>query len=232
MGAIAWAVNSVRTRGLAQTAKVATSAIADLSFDLKYGTDTTRWVRVDDLGEVGENKIHSVHYQATKARPLRHLLHSLDLPKDQVFVDFGSGKGRALMIAAECGFQKVVGVEFSPALCDQARKNMKIFRTKRNVSTEIEIVRADVAHYQIQPDQSVFFMYNPFGDAVMEHVVINLRRSLEQAPRPVWLIYNTPLCHGVIEKSGLFRNRLNREIGGTSFVVYLKMLMTSLTLAA
>lgn len=230
MGAIAWAVNSVRTRGLARTATVATSAIADFSFDWRYGTDTNRWVKVDDLGEVGENKVHSVRYQATKARPLRQLLNSLDLPREKAFVDFGSGKGRALMIAAECGFQRVVGVEFSPALCEQARQNMEIFRRKSNVTTQFEVVRSDVTHYEIQPDQSVFFMYNPFGDAVMEQVVANLRRSLEVTPRPIWLIYNNPICHGVIEKAGLFKTRLMREIGGTSFIVYLKMLLSSLVL--
>lgn len=73
-------------------------------------------------------------------------------------------------------------------------------------------------------------MYNPFGDAVMEQVVANLRRSLEATPRPIWLIYNNPICHGVIEKTGLFKTRLMREIGGTSFIVYLKMLLSSLVL--
>jgi len=220
MGAISWAFNSVRQKGLVRTAKVATSVIADLSFDWRYGTETTRWVLEDDLGAVGENRIHSVRYQPTKARPLRNLLNSLNLPRDRVFVDLGSGKGRVLLIAAQCGFQRIVGVEFSPELCESTRQNVEIFRRKCGLTARIDIVMSDVTRYRIQPEQSIFFMYNPFDAVVMEQVVANLRRSLELAPRPVWLIYNTPLCQHIIEKAGMFTNRLFREIGGTSFIVY------------
>ncbi|HKS37428.1 MAG TPA: hypothetical protein VJW76_09580, partial [Verrucomicrobiae bacterium] len=159
MGAFAWALNSVREKGLVQTAKVATSVIADLSFDWRYGTDTTRWVLPDELGAVGENKVHSVRYQPTKARPLRHLLNSFNLPRDRGFVDFGSGKGRVLLIAAQCGFQNIIGVEFSPELCERTRKNVEIFRRRSGLTARIEIVMSDVTHYRIQPDQCTFFMY-------------------------------------------------------------------------
>lgn len=219
MGAIAWALNSVQERGLVQTAKVATSVIADLSFDWRYGTDTTRWVLEDELGAVGENKIHSVRYQPTKARPLRHLLNSLDLPRDRAFVDFGSGKGRVLLIAAQCGFQNIIGVEFSPELCESTRRNVEVFRRRCGVTARIEIVMSDVTRYRIQPDQCIFFMYNPFDGVVMEQVMANLGRSVELAPRQIWLIYNTPICQKVIENAGMFTNRFFREIGGTNFLV-------------
>jgi predicted RNA methylase len=220
MGAISWMFNSVRKKGLVRTAKVATSAIADLSFDWRYGTDTTRWVLEDELGAVGENQIHSVRYQPTKARPLRNLLYMLDLPRERGFVDFGSGKGRVLLIAAQCGFQKIIGVEFSPELCERTRQNVEIFRRSCRVTARIDVVLSDVTQYRIQPDQSIFFMYNPFRGVVMEQVVANLQRSVELAPRPIWLIYNTPLWQQAIEKAGMFTNRFSREIGGTHFLIY------------
>ncbi len=49
MNAIAWALNSVRNRGLAQTMTVAASVVADLAFDWRHGTSTMRWVDVHDL---------------------------------------------------------------------------------------------------------------------------------------------------------------------------------------
>jgi 16S rRNA G966 N2-methylase RsmD len=220
MDAFGWAVRSVRERGLLQTMKVATSVVADLSFDWRYGTDTTRWVKVADLGVVGENQIHGVDYQPSKARPLRKLFNSLDLPREGVFVDFGSGKGRVLLIAVECGFRKLVGVEFSPELCECTRRNMQIFKQHGGLTAHIDIVLSDVANYRIQPDQRVFFMYNPFDEAVMAQVVVNLRRSVELAPRKIWLIYNTPKHHLVIERAGLFCSHVNREFGGTQFRVY------------
>lgn len=43
MGAIAWALNTMREKGLVRTAKVATSVVSDLAFDWRCGTDTTRF---------------------------------------------------------------------------------------------------------------------------------------------------------------------------------------------
>ena len=100
MNAIAWAVNSMRGRGLMQTMKVAANVVVDLSFDWRHGTSTMRWVDADDFGEVGENVVYSEKYAATKARPLWTLLSSLDLPRNGGFVDLGAGKGRVLLIAA------------------------------------------------------------------------------------------------------------------------------------
>jgi hypothetical protein len=218
--ALAWAVNSVRKRGLVQTMKVATSVVADLSFDWRHGTNTMRWVDVDQLDAVGENRVHSTRYQATKARPLWTLLNSLDLPRNMGFVDFGAGKGRVLLIAALSGFQKIVGVEFSPRLCECARRNIEIFKCRSGLPVRIDIHVLDAARYPIQPDQAIFFMYNPFGRVVLAQVLANLRTSVAMVPRQVWLIYNTPRHHDLIENAGLFRTWLDRNIAGTLFRVY------------
>jgi SAM-dependent methyltransferase len=219
-GALAWAFQNVLERGLVRTVKVATSAAADLSFDWRHGTNTMRWVKADNLGSMGENRIHSVHYQASKARPLWTLLNELDLPRNSGFVDFGAGKGRVLLIAALCGFQRIIGVEFSPELCECARRNAEIFQRRNRLSARIEIVLADAAVYPIQPDQQVFFMYNPFDEVVMAQVLANLRRSVEESPRKIWLIYNTPRHHDVIDAAGVFPSCSRRDIGGTEFLVY------------
>ena len=183
MSALSWAIQSVRERGLVPTMKVAASAVADLSFDWRHGTNTMRWVEVSDLGAAGANRRYSVRYQATKARPLWTLLNSLDLPRNGGFVDFGSGKGRVLLMAALYGFSTICGIEFSPDLCECSRRNVEIFKRRSGVTTRIEVLLLDAALYSIQPDQAVFFMYNPFGDAVMTQVLVNLRKSFEAARR-------------------------------------------------
>ena len=220
MGTFAWAIHSVRRRGLVQTMKVAASVVADLSFDWRHGTNTMRWVEVNDLGAAGEHRLESERYQATKARALWTLLNSLELPRESGFVDFGSGKGRVLLIAALYGFRKIVGVEFSPHLCEYSRRNVEIFKRRSRVTARIQVVLLDAAHYPIQPDQHVFFMYNPFGEAVMARVVVNLRRSVETAPRQIWLIYNTPNYQEVIDRTGIFPSCSRQDIGGTEFLVY------------
>ena len=57
-----------------------------------------------------------------------------------------------LLIAAQCGFQKCIGVEISQELCEVARHNAR----QMHLSDQIELVRSDVTEYKIQHDQTVF----------------------------------------------------------------------------
>src|SRR6266404_8398550 len=104
---IKWARKSIHERGLLKTFEIAMSNLVDIEFDLYYGTDTTRRVDMDSLEFESENKAHAVLYQATKTRPLRELMRKLNLPKNGTFVDLGSGKGRALLVAMQLGFEKI-----------------------------------------------------------------------------------------------------------------------------
>lgn len=215
-----WARRSIQRRGFVQTSKVAESVIRDFLFDLIYGTDTRRLVQIEELDTTSENKNHAVPYQATKAKPFLKLLQRLKLPRQSVFVDFGSGKGRTLLIAARYGFQKVVGIEFSPQLCAVARRNAAVFPKAALKHSVVEVIEQDVALHPIDAEMNVFYMFNPFDGIVLSHVLENIRASLAASPRKVWLIYNTPRHDSVIEQSALFPEVSSHEIGGTVFKVY------------
>ena len=73
--------------------------------------------QLEDLGIASENKQRGVRYEPTRARPFRTLLRRLDPPTSSGFVNVGCGKGLVLVIAAEYGFKRVVGIEFSQELC-------------------------------------------------------------------------------------------------------------------
>jgi predicted RNA methylase len=148
------------------------------------------------------------------------LLKGLGLPRESGFLDLGSGKGRALLLAAQHGFRRVVGVEFSPQLCRLARANIATFEKSTPLPSPIEIVEADAARYEIGSDLNVFYLYNPFEPPVLSKVLENLRRSVASAPRRIWLIYNNPRHHELIRQSGLFGGHSCHDIGGTDFNVY------------
>jgi SAM-dependent methyltransferase len=215
-----WAIKSTQEKGLIQTGKVVGTIAMDLWFDWKYRTDTMRWIDRAALDTSSENKLHSTSYQATKARPFLKLLRELRLSKDAVFVDIGSGKGRALLLASQFGFRKVVGLEFSGALCEVARENVRIFSRKVPLGSVIEIHEIDATLYQFQAEDNVLFMYNPFKATVLAEVLRNVGLSLEKNPRKLWLIYNTPEHRKVVEESKLFKTASFYEIGGNHFWVY------------
>jgi SAM-dependent methyltransferase len=214
------ALKSVAREGLPYTIKAVVSTVLDVHFDLRYGTDTLRRVEMNTLNFESEHKIHATWYQPTQAGPLRDILRKLDLPKDGVFVDLGSGKGRVLLIAAQFGFKKVVGVEFSRELCEIACDNVKVFTQRTHITARIDVVESDVAAYPIEPDQEVFFMNNPFEEVVMNGVLANLRSSVTQFPRKIWLIYHNPRCGELVANSELFCACQEIKTSGSKFRVY------------
>lgn len=190
--------------GVRGTMTRVTNKVIDYSFDIRYGTDTSQWVQVADFGVNSPNLEHAGHYCPTRARQLRMLLNDLQLPRDGAFVDIGSGKGRVLLIASTHGFSRLVGVEISPRLCAIARANVDIYQRKIGTDLPIQIVESDAADFALRDDETVFFLYNPFQPVIIETVLQSIGESLRRRPRKVWLIYNNPVNHRVIDDSPIF----------------------------
>ena len=119
-----------RQRGVLSALAILVSYVVDIRYEARHQTDTRSWVRIQDLEIDSTNKDQAVDYQPTQSLPLSKLLKTLDISKDRVFVDLGSGKGKALMIAADYGFTTLRGVEFSSELCRIARQNCKKYRRR------------------------------------------------------------------------------------------------------
>ena len=77
-----------------------------------------------------DNKEHSTFYVPTPIIPFFKLVKKLTLPSNSVFVDYGAGKGRAMILASECGFSKIKGLEFSLSLYELAQQNIQKYNKK------------------------------------------------------------------------------------------------------
>jgi SAM-dependent methyltransferase len=215
-----WAYETTRKRGLLHTAQIARDIVVDFAFDWRYGTDTRRRIYTAQIATESANKIHSGIYQATRAQPLLRLLKTLPLPRDGTFVDIGCGKGRVLLIASECGFDKVLGIEFSGALCDAARRNVQLYARRSPLKSPIEVIEADAANHVFGSREKVLFLYNPFGRTVLQTVLTNVGASLRAHPRKLHVIYHNPVDRAVIEDCGLFGACEEHTVGGSRFLVY------------
>jgi SAM-dependent methyltransferase len=211
---------SLAKRGWRTTFKGMTAALEDRLFDLRYGTDTAARVELDALDIPGDNKVHGVSYTPTHGRAFQRMIESLRLPHDSVLVDLGCGKGKVLLLACRNRFKRIVGVEFSGELCAVARRNLERFRERTTVATPVEIVEQDAADYAISSDENVFFLFNPFDAVVMARVMRNIRASLERRRRDVWIVYNNPVCRGVIQRAGGFVETGVSVHGSSRFGVY------------
>lgn len=216
-----WALRSFRRRGLRSTVGVAYSSLLDLGFDWRYGTETRSVVLRTDMEPELENRDRAVSYQPTKERPFLHLMHRLPLPPGSTFVDVGCGKGRVLLLAAQLSsLARVVGVEFSPKLCAQARGNIQVFRASGKLRAPIEVIQADAAKRVPDPSENVFFLYNPFDAAILRLFLDRLRESLAAHPRQVWILYSVPVHAGVLDVSGVFSRTESYTLGGNHVYVY------------
>lgn len=185
---ITWGYASLRERGLTRTLSSSVSFIDNWWFDLRYGTDTAAVVQTPLLDIPAQVKALAHEYRASKAAPMRKLLEAAELPENKVFLDMGCGKGKALMIAADYGCQKLIGVEYSPTLCERARDNLQA-RLKNRPEVAFEVVQGDAAEYEFRDDENVIYFYNPFAAPIARSVLRSLERSLQRVPRQVWLLY-------------------------------------------
>jgi precorrin-6B methylase 2 len=189
MRVVRQALKDLRRRSPREMMQTARAVIEDRAFDWRYGVDTGGITPLRKLAIDSRHVAHGVHYAPTRVRYFRAVLRTLPIPQDSVFVDLGAGKGRMLLLAAQSGrFRKVVGVEFSAELCRTAERNIRRFQRHGVGWVSFEVVHADAADFEVQPDQNVFFMFNPFDHVVMQQVIQRIGQSLKKAPRPIWLI--------------------------------------------
>jgi len=155
-------------------------------------------------------------YEPTPEDVLEDMFLELDLePKERVFVDLGSGKGRASFYASAYPFKKIIGVEFVPKFHEIAQANLREFSASWRECEDIEFILKDATDYLFPEEPLVLYMFNPFQEKVLAKVIENLEISLKQLPRPVYVLYYMPDYAFVLEESPRFtlvKRSLNWQI--------------------
>jgi predicted RNA methylase len=160
----------------------------DSAFDRQHGTDTRAVfaVRFDDPPSPGQ----VVRSGPTHPPVLLSILRNLGAePRDFTFVDFGSGKGRALLCAAAFPFKQIVGVEWSADLCVIARRNIELFRSRNPSAPEMEVQCLNVLDYEIPPGPVVLYMFHPFGPKLTRQVFEKIGQHALRASETCRVIY-------------------------------------------
>jgi len=174
-------------------------------FDQKHNVDTEGKMDLTYLDIESPNWIFGNSYQAVDTAELREMLEAADVPyEDFTFVDLGSGKGRALLLASERPFRKIIGVEFSQELAEVSRQNIRNYQDRARHCPDIEVIQQVAAHYVLPEERLVLFLYNPFSREVMARVVERACLSWQGHPRDLIVLYNTPDCADLWESTGLF----------------------------
>jgi SAM-dependent methyltransferase len=169
-------------------------------FDRRHRVTTAGIIPRDRLEIGGPSAQHVTHYQAAQPVQVEGLVGGLGIDYERyTFVDFGCGKGKALLLASSFRFARIVGLELSPALAKIAASNVTTFRSRRQRCRQIEVRCIDALDFELPPVPLVCFLYNPFGEAVLAQVIERMGRSLIEHPRDLIVVYLHPEADRVFD---------------------------------
>lgn len=152
----------------------------------------------DELSIEADSKMGGHLYQPSSSVIFEKAMNSLPFNfNDKVFLDIGSGKGRALILAAEAGFSKVIGVEYATELNDMAHANIETVRS-RFPDTIFELDEGDALQYEITEEVDVIYLFNPFDEETIGKLVQRLKPVFNRAKK-VHLVYVHPVHSSVFE---------------------------------
>lgn len=181
-------------------------------FDRKYGTDTGGYLGPEDLVNGRANDALNHGYSAIAPsvfqEACRHWRETLPAVSGRIeaysFVDVGAGKGRALLLAAELPFRKVIGVELSEELARTAQRNAARWSRVTRPKAKIRIVQGDATQFRWPRTPLLVYLYNPFACLLVAQMAENLAAVAASGSGLVDLLYVNPTCTDTLTSQGLF----------------------------
>lgn len=171
-------------------------------FDRRFGLNTEGRFRLSTLDISSPNRIYGVWYQAIAEDVFHEALSTLTINyADFTFIDFGSGKGRALVLASEFPFKGILGLEFARELHTMAEQNIRNYRSLKQKCMDIRSTCADFTTFPIPDEKLVLFLYNPCQGPAMAKLVENIEHSLVAHPRELYILYCNPESRSLFDRS-------------------------------
>ena len=227
-----WWREQARARGSVGAASL---LIRDLFGFVRDSTPARRRSRYGDLDYDWEQRVNTTAgavdwqtrllgvfhspYQPTEPALFREMMAGplIDF-REFTFVDIGSGKGRALLLAAEYPFRKIIGVELIAELHRAAEENIAAWRAQSPArsTASIEAFCMDAREFVFPETPLVLYLFNPLPEPGLRQVVRNLEESWKQVPRQIWIVYHNPLLGNVLAESVTFV----KEAGKSGYSVF------------
>jgi SAM-dependent methyltransferase len=163
-------------------------------FDERFGVDTSGLIY--ELPSGHEHDVYNNGYFGVAPSVFHGVMGAmeerlqLDFERFS-FVDVGSGKGRALLLASGYPFREVLGVELSPELDRIAQDNIARY-TNTRTGPPVTSLQGDATEFHWPSGPLFVYMWNAFTEPVMEQVFQNLENSLVRQPRDLYLVYMHP----------------------------------------
>lgn len=189
------AVTHFRMVGFWRTALYALYCLEDAYRCWRWGIGsamraTRLYVKAEEADLPNEECV--AHQPTTSLHAFRVVMERYIVPRaDDVFLDYGSGAGRVVIMAATYPFRRVIGVEYCGQLVRTATEILEPIRHRLSCAN-IQLVQRDARDYEVPPDVTVMYFYNPFTGQVLRSVCERIRESLRQHPRNLRILCFRP----------------------------------------
>jgi len=121
------------------------------------------------------------------------------------FVDYGAGKGRVMLLAAQHPFTQVGGIEFAEELHDNAVMNIAQFPRSRMKCRNVECVLDDAVNVAPVDGEAVHYFFNPFEPAIFAEVLKGIVASYHARPRRLYVILIDMDAGELMHRTGIFQ---------------------------
>lgn len=181
-------------------------------FDVQHGTDTGDYLLPRELAAGSRHDALNYGYSAIAPSVFRQAVARWrdTLPggarriSGYSFVDIGCGKGRALLLAAEQPFRKVIGVELNEDLARTARRNVSHWSSMARPRVKIRVMNTDAMEFRWPRGPLLVYLYNPFACELVERLAAKLAGPAGPGSGLVDLLYVNPTCADVLSRQGTF----------------------------
>ncbi len=195
---IRWACGQLKPSNIAERRR-------ERALDRELGIETAGDLTSGQLEAEWSDSKSFTGYQAVPREIFDEMIASLPIDLASFcFIDIGSGKGRALVLAAGHGFRLVIGVELSPNLHQIAERNFA--RIGGSLGASIRSLNLDARDFVFPGTPSVVYLFNPFEDeAITRQVVGNIERAHRASGSPAFLLYHWPVHEAVLREQGTWQ---------------------------
>jgi SAM-dependent methyltransferase len=164
-------------------------------FDEQFGVETSGIIGWRELETGHAHDLYTVSYYGVAPSLFQEAMTRWKSHPGKVslaeytFIDLGSGKGRAVLMAAEFPFKACIGVELNAGLTDIARENMARWKAAGRARSPMTAICQDATEFVFPDTPCVVFLFNPFTAKILKKVVGNLARAFAARPGELDLIY-------------------------------------------
>jgi hypothetical protein len=186
-------------------------------FDQIHGVDTSGLIAARHLLTGHPNDAHVTAYYGVAPSILRTLvdLWEATSPPHPIsrytFIDFGAGKGRAMLVASELPFRQVIGIELNPELADIAQSNLDHWLASHAADptaapiTPVHLYEQDALTFDLPQSPTLAFLFHPFEAPVLKLLLRRIEASLAKKKDAAFdLLYVNSECRTVLDRHPAF----------------------------